>query len=964
MSTLLYSLGRWCFAHHRRVVAGWVLVLLASGALAGAFNTGTNDSFEIPGTESQTAIDALERTFPQLAGTSAYLVVEAPDGRRVTDPEARALIERTVDEMQQVEGVDDVASPFSDLTDIGISDDERAAQVQVQFIDDLPDLTDDQLTSLQESGEALDAAGYTVAFGGDAFTNTGPQLSIVELIGVIVAFIVLYLMFRSLRAAVMPIITAVIGVGITMGLTFALTPVVVISSASPLLALMLGLAVGIDYALFIVSRYRELLAADVDPQEAAGRAVATAGSAVVFAGATVVIALLGLAIARIPFLTVMGAIAAGAVTVAVAVALTLLPALLGRAGDRLRPTEKERPPGSFSRRWVTAVTRFPIFSIVIIVVGLAIVTIPTKDLQLALPDNGAAPEGSTQRVAFEMVEESFGPGYNGPLLVTMDLITSTDPIGAVEAIEADVRQVPGVAAIGLATPNETGDTGLIQVVPTSGPAEVETADLVEAIRDRAPGWESEHDVRTISVTGLTAGGIDVSDRLRSALLPFGIVVVGLSVLLLMIVFRSIVVPIKATLGFLLSTGASFGAVVAVFQYGWFADELHVLQVGPLISFLPILLMAVLFGLSMDYEVFLMSRIKEEYTRTDDPDEAILTGFVGSSRVVTAAAVIMLAVFAAFVPEGDANIQPIAFALAIGVFVDAFLVRMLFAPAVMRLTGRTAWALPGWLDRRLPHIDVEGDAMHRRIALEAWPSRPAAITAAGLTASTTTGPVYNDVNLRVPAGDWLLVHGPARAGKTALLLTLAGRMGFDDGRLRVADKLLPQETRAVRQRVSLAEVAGVNDLDDALSVDEHIAERLSIRTFGLWVPRRRIAPVRHELNRALEHAHEARGTVFTEVDGAIPVVELDGVARIVLGVVLALLDEPEIVVVDDVDHLRVADQVELVWSALAYLLEDRGTTLVASVRSADSAPSNPGPLPPERLHLVELDTHRTLSELMS
>ncbi|WP_374999544.1 MMPL family transporter [Aeromicrobium sp. CTD01-1L150] len=964
MSTLLYALGRWSFRHHRRVVAAWLLAAFTAGALAAVFNVGTNDTFEIPGTESQTAIDALDRTFPQLAGTSAYLVVEAPGGQSVTSPAARSLIEDAVAEMEQVEGVDDVVSPYSDLTDIGISDDDRAAQVQVQFTGQLHDITEDQLDALQATGDDLDAAGYTTAFGGDAFTDTGVHLSIVELIGVIIAFIVLYLMFRSLRAAVMPIITAIIGVAVTMGLTFALTSVFTISSASPLLALMIGLAVGIDYALFIVSRYRELLAAGVNTDEAAGRAVATAGSAVVFAGVTVMIALTGLAIARIPFLTVMGVIAAFAVAIAVAVAVTLLPALLGGAGERLRPTDKERPPGAFSSQWVKATTRYPILAIVVIIVGLGVLAIPTKDLQLALPDNGAAPSDSTQRQAFAMVEDSFGPGYNGPLLVTMDLITSTNPLGVVEAIEADLRDVPGVEAIGLATPNETGDTGLVQVVPSSGPSTTETADLVHEIRDRAPGWESEHDIQDVSVTGLTAGGIDVSERLQDALLPFGIVVVGLSVLLLMIVFRSLLVPVKATLGFLLSTGAAFGAVVAVFQWGWFADELQVLQVGPLISFLPIVLMAVLFGLSMDYEVFLMSRIKEEYTRTDDPDEAILTGFVGSSRVVTAAAVIMLAVFAAFVPEGDANIQAIAFALAIGVFCDAFLVRMLFAPAVMRLTGRTAWALPRWLDRRLPHIDVEGDAMHRRIALEAWPARPAAISAAGLTAATPQGPIYNDVNLDVPDGDWLVVHGPARGGKTALLLTLAGRMKFDDGRLRVAGHLLPQESRAVRHLVSLGETAGVNELDDALTVDEHIAERLSIGSFGLWVSRSRVQPVRHELNRALQHAYDQAGLPFQEVAGTTPVVELSGVSRVTLGVVLALTEDPRIVVVDDVDHLRVAGDVQLVWSAFAWLLEERGTTLVASVRSSESAPAVDGPLHPERLHLVELDTHRTLSELMS
>lgn len=963
MSTLLYTLGRWSFRHHRRVVAAWALTVLVAGTLALTFGAGTNDDFEIPGTESQTALDALDRTFPALAGVSAQLVVQAPEGGAMTDADARGLVEDAITEMEQVEGVDDVVSPYSDLTDIGLSADDRAAQVQVQFTGQLTDLTQGQLDDLQATDEALRDAGYTTAFGGDAFSNTGPQLSIIEVVGVVVAFVVLYLMYRSLRAALMPIVSSLVGVAITMALTWAATSFLVISSTSPLLALMIGLAVGIDYALFIVSRHRELLVEGVDAEESAGRAVATAGSAVVFAGVTVMIALTGLAIARIPFLTIMGVIAAVGVAFAVAVSLTLLPALLGRAGDRIRPKEGEKAPGAFSRKWVKATTRYPLVAIVLVVGGLGVAALPTPDLELALPNNGTAPADTSQRVAFDLVEESFGPGYNGPLLVTMDVIASTDPLGVVEDVEADLREIPGVEAIGIATPNPTADTALVQVIPTTGPSSGETTELVERIRERAPGWEDEHGIDAVAVTGLTAAGIDVSERLRDALLPFGVVVVGLSVLLLMIVFRSVLVPVKATLGFLLSTGASFGAVVAVFQWGWFADLVHLEQTGPLISFLPILLMAVLFGLSMDYEVFLMSRIKEEYVRTDDPDEAILAGFVGSSRVVTAAAVIMLAVFAAFVPEGDVNIKPIAFALAIGVFCDAFLVRMLFAPAVMRLAGRRAWALPRRLDRVLPHVDVEGEAMHRRIALDSWPREPAAISAAGLTASTGRGPVLNDVSLSVPAGDWLVVHGPAGAGKTALLLTLAGRMPFDDGRVRVAGRLLPQEASAVRHRVGLAETAGVNTLDDALTVDQHVAERLSIGSFGLWVPRRRIAPVREELEGALRHAHASAGRPHEPVDGSRTVGTLGGVERAVLGIVLALVAEPEVVVVDDVDHLRVADDVQLVWSALAWLLEERGTTVVASVRSPESAPDSGGPLPPDRLQLLELDTHRTLSELM-
>ncbi len=941
-------------------MAAWLLVIVVTGTAAITLGGNTRDEFNIPGTESQTAIDALDRTFPQLSGASAYLVTVAPEGKRIDDAASRQLVEDAIDRIKAVDGVSDVFSPYSDdVADISISADHRAAQVQIQLTGGFTDITEKQKEAVQHADDQLVKAGYESAFGGDMFTDTGSEVSLVELVGVVVAGIVLFLMYRSLRAAVMPVITALAGVIVTTAITFAAAGFITISTSSPLLALMIGTAVGMDYALFIVSRHRELLASGIDAEESAARSVATAGSAVVFAGVTVVIALVGLAIARIPFLTITGVVAALSVVIAVAVALTLLPALLGRAGDRLAPKDGERPPGSFSRRWVAAVTRFPLAAIATIVVILGVSTIPAQDLQLALPDNGTAPEGSTQRVAHELVEEEFGAGFNGPLLVTADIISSRDPVGVVDDLERDLRRIDGVRAIGLATPNETADTAVVQVIPDSGPAEQRTADLVHAIRDEAPAWEKEHGI-DIAVTGLTAAGIDVSERLKDALLPFGLVVVGLSVLLLMVVFRSVLVPVKATIGFMLSTGASFGAVVAVFQWGWFSTILNVDQTGPLISFLPIMLMAVLFGLSMDYEVFLMSRMKEEYLRSDDPYRAITDGFVGSSRVVTAAAVIMLAVFAAFVPDGDPDVKPIAFALAIGVFADAFLVRMLFAPAVLQLFGRKAWSMPRRLSSWLPHVDVEGVGLHERVRLESWPSPGSteAVSASALTLSGPDGLVYNDVSISLPAGDRLLVHGPSGSGKSALLLTIAGRMAFDTGRLRVNGHLLPQETIAVRRSVALAEMRGVNDLDDDLTVDQLIAERLSIRSIGLWVSRSRIEPVRDELNHSLEYAREVAGILADDVRGTEPLSSLGSLERKVFGVALALTENPRIVVIDDVDGLRSSEAIALFWSALDRLLIGRDVTVVASVHSPESAPPAS-----ERLHLLELDTHRILNELM-
>ncbi|MFT4189835.1 MAG: MMPL family transporter [Aeromicrobium sp.] len=959
MSTFLHRLGGWAFRHHVRVIVAWIVLILAGGVAAAALGDGTRDEFTIPGSEAQEAVDALDRTFPELSGVSAYVVVVAPDGSTVDAPASRALIDDTLARLNAVDGVAEASSPFGLSEDVSISADRGAAQIQVRLDGGFEDVTPDLKDDLARATEPLDDAGYTVAVGGDAFSSAGPKLSIVEVIGVIVAFVVLYRMFRSARAAFLAIATAVVGVVVALELTWVATGFFTISSTSPLLALMIGLAVGIDYALFIISRHRELLSEGVEPDEAAARAVATAGSAVVFAGVTVMIALLGLSIAGIPFLAVMGVIGSLAVAVSVLVAVTLLPAVMASAGERLRPKDGERPPGAFSRRWVALTTRFPTLSILAIVVLLAVVAIPAKDLRLALPDNGVEPKGTNARDAYDLIAEEFGPGHNGPLLVTMDVLTSTDPLGVVDAVSADLDALPGVAGIGLATPNRTADTAVIQVIPETGPRDDRTADLVHTIRDRAPQWESEHDV-DVAVTGYTAAGIDVSERLSGALLPFAIVVMGLSVLLLMLVFGSLLVPIKATIGFLLSTGAAFGAVVAVFQWGWLGDLVHLDQPGPLISFLPILLMAVLFGLSMDYEVFLMARMKEEYGRSGDAQKAIVDGFVGSSRVVTAAAVIMLAVFAGFVPEGDANIKPIAFALAVGVFADAFLVRMLFAPAVMKFAGDKAWSMPSFLARRLPHIDAEGEALYEKLALESWPreNRDGALTASGLTLETSEGIVYNDVNLILPRGDWLVVHGPDGSGKTALLLTLAGRMAFTAGRLRVAGRLLPHESGAVRKVAALGETRGVNELDGHLGVDQHIAERFAISAFGLWVPRRRVDRVRDRLERALAEAHDEAGLLYPGLDGKRLVSTLSRMERIALGATLALVSEPELLVLDDADDLRSPADQALLWATLRRLLDGTGASLVAGVRSAQAAPP-----PSPHVHLAELDPRHLLDELM-
>ncbi|WP_242657189.1 MMPL family transporter [Mycobacterium talmoniae] len=801
----------------------WLVVLAVAGGGA-LLNNGTDDTFEIPGTQSQNALDYLGRVFPEVSGTSAQLVIAVPPGQDVT----RLAPGPTAHAVAQIKKIDQIAAvinPF-DPTPQGqpaggpapriqgaVSGDHRAAIITAQLTVALADVkpaTKDQLTAIGTELSAAIGHGATVDVGGPAFSNPMPKLSSTEGIGLLIALFVLLLVFRSLIAAGMPLLTAILGVGISVALIYAATLLTAVSSTAVMLAVMLGLAVGIDYALFLLSRHRSQLAEGIEVEESIARATATAGSAVIFAGLTVMIALVGLSVAGIPFLTTMGLAAAVGVTVAVSVAVTLIPALMAFAGERLRPKaartrhKESSKRASLSRFWVRLATRIPALTVLVLVVGLALCALPAADLRLALPDNGTEEKGTPARDTYDTVSERFGPGYNGPLIVTADIITSTDPVGVVNAIADELSRLPGVASVPLATPNPKADTGIIQVVPAAAPDTAQTDELVQAIRDQRQHFRDTYGVDT-AVTGITAVGIDVSAQLGAALLPFAILVVGISLVLLAMVFRSIWVPVKATAGYLLSVGAAFGATSYVFQQGHLAGALGVTRTGSVVSFLPIILMGVLFGLAMDYEVFLVSRIRENYVHQGDPHQAIQSGFVSASRVVVAAAVIMFAVFAAFVPEGSAVIKPIAFSLAIGVFVDAFLVRMTLVPAVLALLGRHAWGLPGWVDRRLPIFDAEGDALMRELRLADWPSAGAndAINARGLHREDDRGHViYSGVDLTLSRGRILVIHGHNAAGKSALLFTLAARVRRIDGDLKVLGHVLPQHISTVRRKVAV------------------------------------------------------------------------------------------------------------------------------------------------------------------
>jgi RND superfamily putative drug exporter len=816
MSSLLYRLGRRTARRTRLVLVAWVLLLAGSGALAVAAGGQLQDDLTIPGTEAQEGIDVLARQFPEAAGTSGQLLFVTPRGEPVSAH--RREIRQALDRVERLDHVVLVTDPFAaDQRRVSLSRDGRHALAQVQLDLPLERVGDRTVDALEEAATSIpDTSPVRVHLGGSIFTNTAVHLSVVEGLGVMVALAVLAVTFGSLLAAGMPILTAILGVGVAMAGVLTVASVTEISSSTPTLALMIGLAVGIDYALFIVSRHRAQLVDGMDVEESIARSLATAGSAVIFAGATVVIALCGLVVARIPFLAVMGFAAAAAVAVAVLIALTAVPALLSLAGERLRPRPASRAArhavetGSIrtlGARWVALVTRVPALTVALVVVGLAVVAVPAKDLALGLPDNGTAPPGSTERVTYDEISKAFGPGYNAPLLVTVDIIRTTDPLGVMDRLGKDLGRIDGVEAVALSTPNRKADLGIVQIIPKAAQADPATAGLVREIRSCAEALEHKYGVDDLLVTGHTAVTIDVSDRLRGALLPFAVVVVGLSLLLLTVVFRSVAVPLKATLGYLLSVAASFGAVAAVFEWGWFAEALNVSRVGPVMSFMPIVLMGVLFGLAMDYEVFLVSRMREEYVHGAGALRAVRAGFTSSARVVTAAAVIMISVFAAFVPNGDASVKPVALGLAVGVFVDAFVIRMTLVPAVLALLGDRAWWLPGWLDRRLPSLDVEGAGLERHLEHEAWTRDhgTAVVRAEGLWLLDEHGsPVLAEVETVLRPGGLLLVRTDDRVARRALLAALSGRLDPTAGRLVVLDRVLPEEAGAVRTRVHLFE----------------------------------------------------------------------------------------------------------------------------------------------------------------
>lgn len=791
MGKFLHRIGASLFEKRWWAVGVWLLVLLSLGGAAYHYYKPVSGALSIPGVQSQAAIDRLGELFPNVGEGSGRIVFHTTD-KVISD--YTSAITSSLDDVRNVHGVTGAVGPFDNPS--AISDDGKTAYAEIQLKDGQGEISKDTLSAIAKITEQLNGNGLEVERGGNLVSWIPDKIiGFTEMSGLLIALMVLILTFGSLVAAGMPIISALVSVATGITGLFALSQVVEINSTTPILAAMLGLAVGIDYSLFIISKYHSLLLAGHGFKEAAGRAVGTAGNAVIFAASTVIIALAALSVVRIPFMTVMGLSAAVTIAFAGLVAITLTPSLLGifgkhlfsrRMRDQIATAQKRGPVAlhetghvSFWHRWGESIVKHPLVAIIFSLVIVGLLGWPVSHLQLGLPTDQYAGKATTQKKAYDLLSNAFGPGFNAPLIViaeNLPVVTDADrqtvrdslmanfnkqlseqaaaqqaqfqakaaqattfaeqqalrqEIAAAQVAGEKQKQVAlakidaaiaqysslyqlnvvatSIAKIGnvksavpaMVTPD--GKAGLIQVIPDSAPSDKKTSDLISYLRNNQALSAGNKNV-SLAITGTTSLQDDINQKLTDALPVYLAVVVGLSLILLLIAFRSVLIPIKATIGFLLSVSAMFGSMVAIFQLGHFG----LVSPAPIVSFIPIIGIGILFGLAMDYEFFLVSSMHESYIHTKNARKAIITGFSLGAQVVTAAAIIMVAVFAGFIGNHDTTIKSIGFGLAVGILVDAFVVRMTFVPAVMTLLGKSAWWLPKWLDRILPHVSIEGE----------------------------------------------------------------------------------------------------------------------------------------------------------------------------------------------------------------------------------------------------------------
>lgn len=795
MKSLLGRAGSWSYRRPWFVISFWVVILVLVGVLAKQFYIQPSNSVSIPGTSAQKALDRFGELFPSAGKGTGRVVLQAPTGKTLNDYSAQVIaLNETI---SKVSGVSQSISPLVNTS--ALSSDKRTGYITVQLKEEAGSISASTIDAIASAARAARSNGLTVELGGDIVSKVPAEvLGVGEITGVGIALIVLLLTLGSLIAAGIPLLTAFVAVGVGALTLFSFSHLVTISSTTPVMAIMLGLAVGIDYSLFIVSKYRSLLLEGYNYPEAIENAIATAGRAVIFAASTVVIALSALAVVRIPFMTTMGLAGAGTVALAAIVANSLIPALLGLAKDRIFAGKTRKNIASaiaagvhktehadrksFWYKWGVWITRRPFISIITVVVVLSIIALPLQSLKLGLPTDQYAATSTSQRKAYDILSNAFGVGFNGPLIVVVEglpAVTEADKQAVHETLiaqynqqvatataaakteyaaqaalattpeaqlalrekiaaaqtQAKQQQTEALAKINAATneyaklyqaslvannikkvanvqaaqavlATDTGTSAVIQVTAKSAPSSQSTIDLINYLRSTSNQRQLTNSASvSFGVTGTAALQADINKKLSDALPEYLLVVVGLSLLILLLAFRSILVPIKATLGFLFSVAAMFGVMVAVFQWGWFGITD---APGPIVNFIPIIAIGVLFGLAMDYEFFLVSSMHEAFERYGDPKRAVLSGFGLGSKVVTAAGAIMIAVFAGFITNTDTTIQTIGFGLAFGILVDAFLVRMTLVPAIMTLLGKSAWWLPKWLSKVTPHVSIEAE----------------------------------------------------------------------------------------------------------------------------------------------------------------------------------------------------------------------------------------------------------------
>ncbi|MFS8359106.1 MMPL family transporter [Streptomyces sp. CWNU-52H] len=717
------ALARWCFRHRLLVLGIWAALLVALAVPYATLGTSYSDSFSLPGLESSKAQARLQASEPRQAGDSDQIVVHVSDGS-VRDTAVRQRVTSMLDRVAELPSVASVTSMYGPAGAPRISEDGSTAYATVTFDVAAERIPAADVTRVVDTARAARGEGLRVELGGQAVSSVAEgETQSTEAIGLVAAGVILFVAFGSLLGMFLPLLVAVAALSaglLTIGLT---SHVITLGTDAPTVAALIGLGVGIDYALFIVTRHRTGLRNGLTPEQAAVRALDTSGRAVLFAGLTVVTALLGLLVLRIGPLTGMGLSAATAVLATVIAAVTLLPALLGLCGNKLLNRRQRRAAARSRGRWAERVERHKTLFAVAALLVVTVLSLPTLSLRLGTLDAGNDPKGTTTRAAYDLLADGFGPGSNGPLVLVAQTAGPGDA-PALDKLLSTVRGTPGVASATASPVTAATGISVIEVVPAGAPQDESTSDLITHLREDVVPAAERGSGLTVYVGGATAASGDLAELLAGKLPVFLGVIVGLGCLLLMVAFRSILVPLTAAVMNLLASAASFGVVVAVFQWGWGSELLGLGKAGPVEAELPVIMLAILFGLSMDYQVFLVSRMHEEWEHTRDNHRAIRVGQAETGRLINAAALIMICVFTAFVLGGQRVIAEYGVGLAAAVAIDAFVLRTVLVPSLMHLLGRANWWLPGWLERVLPRVSIEGaPAVPPRVSTEATPVPP-------------------------------------------------------------------------------------------------------------------------------------------------------------------------------------------------------------------------------------------------